>query len=37
MSSINPQPPLEGDLVPSLSGELKDKDWLGLAKEAYKS
>lgn len=37
MSSINPQPPLEGDLVPSLSGELKDKDWLGLAKEAYDS
>jgi hypothetical protein len=37
MSLINPQPSLEGASMPSLSGELKDKDWLNLAREAYES
>lgn len=37
MSLINPQPSLEGRSVPTLTGELKDKDWLGLAREAYES
>jgi len=37
MSLINPQPSLEGEAIPSVSGKLKDKDWLNIAREAYDS